>query len=155
MGRKFFQRYSRKYFRYRTGNSSYCLIGEISSLLGNIYLFHNLSGKRSKNSEQISFFVEWFLFFIVKNVLHLRRFMKCSFLFDTFPNSSEISPKIWSIFLKSMKYFHFLQENLCFLHTEKKSVKFTGSLVLIWTTWLFSKFYKKLSWINRFCVQFT
>ena len=58
MGRKFFQRYSRKYFQNRTGNSSYCLVGEISSLLGNIYLFHNLSGKRSKKSEQISVFVE-------------------------------------------------------------------------------------------------
>ena len=58
MGCKFFQRYSRKYFRDRTGNSSYCLVGEISSLLGNMYLFHNLSGKRSKKCEQISVFVE-------------------------------------------------------------------------------------------------
>ena len=48
MGRKFFQRYSWKYFRHRTGNSSYCLVGEISSLLGKIDIFHNLSGKRSK-----------------------------------------------------------------------------------------------------------
>ena len=45
MGRKFFQRYSRKHFRHRTGNSSYCLVGEISSLLGKIDIFHNLSGK--------------------------------------------------------------------------------------------------------------
>ena len=30
MGRKFFQRYSREYFRHRTGNSPYCLVGEIS-----------------------------------------------------------------------------------------------------------------------------
>ena len=36
MGRKFFQRYSRKYFYHRTGNSSYCLVGEVSSLLGKI-----------------------------------------------------------------------------------------------------------------------
>ena len=58
MGRKFFQRCSRKYFRHRTGNSSYCLVREISSLLGQIYIFHNLSGKRSKKSEQISVLVE-------------------------------------------------------------------------------------------------
>ena len=58
MGRKFFQRYIRKYFQHRTGNSSYCLVGEISSLLGKIYIFHNLSGKRSKKSDQISVFVE-------------------------------------------------------------------------------------------------
>ena len=58
MSRKFFQRYSRKYFGHRIGNSSYCLVGEISSLLENIYLFHNLSGKRSKKSEQFSVFVE-------------------------------------------------------------------------------------------------
>ena len=58
MGRKFFQRYSQKYFRRRTGNSSYCLVGKISSLLGKIDIFHNLSGKRSKKSEQISVFVE-------------------------------------------------------------------------------------------------
>ena len=31
---------------------------EISSLLGKIDIFHNLSGKRSKKSEQISVFVE-------------------------------------------------------------------------------------------------
>ena len=38
MGHKFFQRYSRKYFVHRTGNNSYCLVGEISSLLRkNIY----------------------------------------------------------------------------------------------------------------------
>ena len=53
MGRKFFQRYSRK-----SGNSSYCLGGKISSLLEKIYIFHNLSGKRSKKSEQISVLVE-------------------------------------------------------------------------------------------------
>ena len=58
MGRKFFQRYSQKYFQHRTGNSSYCLVGEISSLLGKIDIFYNLSGKRSKKSEQISVFVE-------------------------------------------------------------------------------------------------
>ena len=58
MDRKFIQRYSRKYFRHRTGNSSYCLVREISSLLGKIYIFHNLGGKRSKKSEQISVFVE-------------------------------------------------------------------------------------------------
>ena len=58
MGRKFFQRYSRKYFRHRTGNSSYCFVGEISSLLRKIDIFHNLSGKRSKKSKQISVFVE-------------------------------------------------------------------------------------------------
>ena len=58
MGRKFLQRYSRKYFRHRTRNSSYYLVGEISSLLGKIDIFHNLSGKRSKKSEQISVFVE-------------------------------------------------------------------------------------------------
>ena len=45
-GRKFFPRYSRKYFRDRTGNISYCLVREISSLLGKIDIFHNLSGKR-------------------------------------------------------------------------------------------------------------
>ena len=58
MGRKFFQRYSRKYFRHRTGNSSYYLVGEISSFLGRIYIFHNSSGKHPKKSEQISVFVE-------------------------------------------------------------------------------------------------
>ena len=58
MGRKFFQRYSQKYFRHRTGISSYYLVGEISSLLGKIDVFHNLSGKRSKKSEQISVFAE-------------------------------------------------------------------------------------------------
>ena len=58
MGRKFFQRYCRKYFRHRTGNSSYCLVGETSNLFRNIYLFYTLSGKRSKKSEQISVFVE-------------------------------------------------------------------------------------------------
>ena len=58
MGRTSFQRYSRKYFRHRTGNSPHRLVGEISNLLGNIYLFHHLSGKRSKKSEQISVFVE-------------------------------------------------------------------------------------------------
>ena len=42
-----------------------------------------------------------------------------------------------------------------FLHAEKRSVKFTGSSVLIWTTWLFSKFYQKLSSTNRFSVRFT
>ena len=41
------------------------------------------------------------------------------------------------------------------VHVEKRSVKFTGSSVLIWTTWLFSKFYQKLSLINRFSVRFT
>ena len=58
MGRKFFQKYSRKYFRHRTGNSSYYLDGEISSLFGKIDIFHNLSGKISQKSEQISVFVE-------------------------------------------------------------------------------------------------
>ena len=58
MDGKLFQRYSRKYFRHRTGNSSYCLVGEISSLLGNIDIFHNLSRKRSIKSEQIFVFVE-------------------------------------------------------------------------------------------------
>ena len=48
MGRKFSQKYSRKYFRHRTGNSSYCLDGEISSLLRKIDIFHNLSGKDPK-----------------------------------------------------------------------------------------------------------
>ena len=42
-----------------------------------------------------------------------------------------------------------------FLHAEKRSVKFTGSSVLIWTTCLFSKFYQKLNSINRFSVRFT
>ena len=64
MGPTFFQRYCRKYFRHRIGNSSYCLVGEISSLLGKIYIFHNLSGKRSKKSEQISVFVELFPLFM-------------------------------------------------------------------------------------------
>ena len=58
MGRKFFQRYSRKYFQHITGNSSYCLVGEIFSFLGKIDIFYNLSGKRSKKSKQISVFVE-------------------------------------------------------------------------------------------------
>ena len=43
MGRKFFQRYSRKYFRHTIRNISYCLVGEISSLLGKIDIFHNLN----------------------------------------------------------------------------------------------------------------
>ena len=46
MGRKIFQRFNRKYFRHRTGNIHYCLVGEISGLLGKIDIFHNLSGKR-------------------------------------------------------------------------------------------------------------
>ena len=50
MDPKYFQRYSRKYFLHRTGNSSYCLVGEISSLLGKIDIFHNLSEERSKKS---------------------------------------------------------------------------------------------------------
>ena len=58
MGREFFERYSREYFRHRTGNSSYFLVREISSLLEKIDIFYNLSGKRSKKSEQISVFVE-------------------------------------------------------------------------------------------------
>ena len=66
MGRKFFQRYSRKYFRHRTGNSSYYLLGEISSSLGKIDIFHNLSGKRFKKCEQISIFEEYFLLFMGK-----------------------------------------------------------------------------------------
>ena len=53
-----FSENSRKYFRHKTGNSSYCLVGEISSLLGKIDIFHNLSGKRSNKSEQISVFVK-------------------------------------------------------------------------------------------------
>ena len=57
MGRQFFQRYSRKYFRHRTRNSTYCLVGDISSLLGKMDIFHNLSGKRSKKSEHIFVFV--------------------------------------------------------------------------------------------------
>ena len=68
MGRKFFQRYSRKYFQHRTRNSSYCLVGEIFSLLGKIDIFHNLSGKRSKKCEQISAFHG-------KNFLQLRKFV--------------------------------------------------------------------------------
>ena len=58
MGRKFFQRYSRKYFQHRNGNSFYYLVGEISSLLGKIDIFYNLSRKRSQKSEKISVFVE-------------------------------------------------------------------------------------------------
>ena len=58
MSRKFFQRYIPKYSWHKTGNSSYCLVGKISSLLGKVDIFHNLSGKRSKNSEQIPVFVE-------------------------------------------------------------------------------------------------
>ena len=58
MGRQFFQKYCRKYLRHRNGNSSYCLVGDISSLLGKMDIFHNLSGKRSKKSEHISVFVE-------------------------------------------------------------------------------------------------
>ena len=55
MGRKFSQKYSRKYFRHRTGNSSYCLDGEISSLLRKIDIFHNLSGKRPKKVNKFQF----------------------------------------------------------------------------------------------------
>ena len=55
MGRKFFQRYNRKYFQHRTGNSSYCLVGEISSLLGKKDIFNNLSGKRSKKVNKFPF----------------------------------------------------------------------------------------------------
>ena len=40
----------------RTGNSSYCLGGEISSLLGINDIFHNLRGKRSQKSEQMAVF---------------------------------------------------------------------------------------------------
>ena len=58
MGRKFFPRYSRQYFQHRTGNRFYFLIRKISSLLGKIDIFHNLSGRRFLKSEQISVFVE-------------------------------------------------------------------------------------------------
>ena len=58
MGCKFVQRYSRKYLQHRTGNSSYFLVGEISSLLGKKDIFNHLNGKRSKKSEKISDFVE-------------------------------------------------------------------------------------------------
>ena len=66
MGRKFFQRYNRKYFRHRTGNSFYCSGGEISSLLERIDIFHNLNGKISKKSEKISVLVEQFPLFMGK-----------------------------------------------------------------------------------------
>ena len=104
MGRKFFQKYSRKCFRHTTGDSFYCLVGEISSLLGNIYLFYNLSGKRSKKSEQISVFLKIISAFYGKNFLKLRRFVKCSHIFDIFQwfgNMSENSvnfPQIYEIF---------------------------------------------------------
>ena len=71
MGRKFSQRYSRKYFRHTTGTSFYCLVGEISSLLGKIDIFHNLSGKRSK-SEQLPVFVEYFPLLMGKISYNLR-----------------------------------------------------------------------------------
>ena len=71
-----------------------------------------------------------------KNFLQLGRFVKCSHRFDIFPNSSEISPKIWSIYLKSMKYFHFLQENLCFLRIYKKFPNTQqGNLPIFFTVW--------------------
>ena len=66
MGRTFLQRYNGKYFRHKTGSSSYFLVGEISSLLGKKDVFHNLSGKRSKKSEEISVFVEYFPLFMGK-----------------------------------------------------------------------------------------
>ena len=46
MGRQFFQRYSRKYFRHNTGNNSYCLVGDISSLLGKVDIFHKIKWKK-------------------------------------------------------------------------------------------------------------
>ena len=55
MGRKFFQRYSRKYFQHRTGNSCYFLVGEISNLLGKKDIFHNLSEKKSKKVHEFPF----------------------------------------------------------------------------------------------------
>ena len=58
MDRTFLQGCSRKYSRHKSRNTSNCLVGEISSLLGKIGIFHNLSGKRSKKNEQISVFVE-------------------------------------------------------------------------------------------------
>ena len=57
MGRKFFHRHSRKYFRHRTGNSSYCLVKEIFTLLGKINTFHNLSGKHPKKVNKFPLFV--------------------------------------------------------------------------------------------------
>ena len=72
MGRKFVQRYSRKYFRHRTGNSSYCWVGEISSLLGKIDIYFRSCGIIS--------------IFHGKNFLQLRIFVKFSHLFDIFPN---------------------------------------------------------------------
>ena len=55
MGRKFFQRYTWKYFQHRTGNSSYCLVGEVPILLEKKDIFHNLGGKRSKKVNKFSF----------------------------------------------------------------------------------------------------
>ena len=55
MDRKFFQRYSRKYFQHRTGNNFYCLVGEIFSLLGKKDIFHNVSGKRSQKVNEFPF----------------------------------------------------------------------------------------------------
>ena len=55
IGRKFFQRYSQKCFWHRTGNIFYYLVGEISSLLRKIDLFHNLSEKRLKKVNKFPF----------------------------------------------------------------------------------------------------
>ena len=70
-------------------------------------------------------------------------------------NSSPFS-EVHLRFLQSSRAFAAMRRFLeMWLRAEKRSVKFTGSSVLIWTTWLFSKFYKKLSSISRFSVQFT
>ena len=78
MGRKFFLRYSRKYFWHRTGNSSYCLLGKISSLLGKKDIFHNLSEKRFLKKWTNFHFCGIICAFHGKNFLQLRRFVKFS-----------------------------------------------------------------------------
>ena len=56
MGRQFFQRYSRKYSRYNTGNNSYCLVGDISSLLGKVDKFHKIMWKKIKKKGGVNIF---------------------------------------------------------------------------------------------------
>ena len=140
MGRKFFQKYGRKYFRHRTGNSSYCQVGEISSLLGKIDIFHNLSGKRSKKSEQFSvlwnnFRFSWEKFPTTQEICEMFSPFLIYFL-----TNQEISPKIRSIFLKFMTYFRFLQENLCFLWIQEKFPNTQQeNLPIFFTMYIFSK----------------
>ena len=105
MGRKFFQRYSRKYFRHRTGNRSYWLVGEISSLLGKLDIFHNLSGKRSKKVNKFPLFMgKLFVWKLKKG--HFQQHLSEKFV--SLSNSNVIYPRP---FISSLSFPKFFKQN--------------------------------------------